>query len=189
MIEGVIIKDVKRYHDGRGFFNEIARDLDSEFDGNYTDILQVSHGLRYGGISNGWHVHTLLCEWLYVITGEARIVLKDCRTGVIRPFIEPPNANGKPISVTFIYRDAVPYSEQVWFGLSKTPLEYDEIYASEYSPKAIYIPAGVAHGYKVIQGPCHMVYIASRLYDPNDEGRIEWNRWPEHNWARDIETK
>ena len=41
-----------------------------------------------------------------------------------------------------------------------------------YPAKVVKIPAGVAHGYKVIEGPAHVLYITSRTYDPSDEGRI-----------------
>lgn len=34
------------------------------------------------------------------------------------------------------------------------------------------IPPGVAHGLKVLQGPAHLFYITSRVYNPDDEGRI-----------------
>ncbi len=34
------------------------------------------------------------------------------------------------------------------------------------------IPPGVAHGCKVLQGPSHLFYITSKVYDPEDEGRI-----------------
>ncbi len=34
------------------------------------------------------------------------------------------------------------------------------------------IPAGVAHGMKVLEGPCHFVYATSKTYDPKEEGRI-----------------
>ena len=34
------------------------------------------------------------------------------------------------------------------------------------------IPAGVAHGMKVLEGPCHFVYATSSQYDPKEEGRI-----------------
>ncbi len=50
------------------------------------------------------------------------------------------------------------------------------------------IPPGVAHGYKVLDGPTHLFYITSNIYDPNDEGRIthddpsigyDWNKGSE----------
>ena len=34
------------------------------------------------------------------------------------------------------------------------------------------IPPGVAHGCRCISGPAHLFYITSRVYDPEDEGRI-----------------
>ncbi len=57
-----------------------------------------------------------------------------------------------------------------------------------YDPMVLKIPPGVAHGLKVIQGPAHLFYITSRVYDPQDEGRIphddegigyDWMKGPE----------
>lgn len=39
-------------------------------------------------------------------------------------------------------------------------------------PRVVKIPAGVTHGCKAIQGPVHLIYLTSRLYDPTDEFRI-----------------
>jgi len=36
------------------------------------------------------------------------------------------------------------------------------------------IPAGVAHGMKVLEGPSHFVYATSAIYDPAEEGRISY---------------
>lgn len=44
-----------------------------------------------------------------------------------------------------------------------------------YDQMVLKIPPGVAHGLKVIQGPAHLFYITSRVYDPKDEGRIPHN--------------
>ena len=53
--------------------------------------------------------------------------------------------------------------------------------------RLVRIPPGVAHGYKVIQGPMHLFYITSNVYNPADEGRIphddpgigyDWNKGP-----------
>ncbi|MBI5365583.1 MAG: dTDP-4-dehydrorhamnose 3,5-epimerase family protein [Planctomycetes bacterium] len=38
--------------------------------------------------------------------------------------------------------------------------------------RVVRIPPGVAHGVKVLEGPAHLLYITSRIYDPADEGRI-----------------
>lgn len=56
---------------------------------------------------------------------------------------------------------------------SKTYKELAEIFLGERSGrKVVKVPPGVAHGYKVISGPMHIIYIADREYDPNDELRI-----------------
>lgn len=39
-------------------------------------------------------------------------------------------------------------------------------------PKTYCFPPGVAHGYKCIKGPMHIIYITSGVYDLSDEMRI-----------------
>lgn len=39
-------------------------------------------------------------------------------------------------------------------------------------PVVVKIPPGVAHGCKTIQGPVHLIYLTSHIYNPNDELRI-----------------
>jgi dTDP-4-dehydrorhamnose 3,5-epimerase len=56
---------------------------------------------------------------------------------------------------------------------SKTHKQLMEILLGEnLGPKAVRIPPGVAHGYKVLNGPMYLVYITDREYDPTDELRI-----------------
>jgi dTDP-4-dehydrorhamnose 3,5-epimerase len=56
------------------------------------------------------------------------------------------------------------------FGLKNT------LYVGALKPWQILIPPGVGHGYKVVGGESAMlVYVTSRLYDPQDEGRIPYN--------------
>jgi dTDP-4-dehydrorhamnose 3,5-epimerase len=38
--------------------------------------------------------------------------------------------------------------------------------------RVLKVPAGVAHGCRCEQGPAHLFYLTSRVYDPGDEGRI-----------------
>ncbi len=38
--------------------------------------------------------------------------------------------------------------------------------------KVIKVPAGVAHGYKITNGPMHIFYLANREYDPADDIKI-----------------
>ena len=72
---------------------------------------------------------------------------------------------------------------------SQTREELQEIYMGEnYSAKVVKIPPGVAHGCKVLGGQTHLFYITSKVYDPEEEGRIahddpaigyDWTRGPE----------
>lgn len=39
----------------------------------------------------------------------------------------------------------------------------------------IKIPAGVAHGLKVLTGPADLVYVTSGIYTKDEEGRISYN--------------
>lgn len=58
----------------------------------------------------------------------------------------------------------------------------------QYPAKLLKIPTGVAHGYRVVQGPAHVFYITSNIYNPQDEGRLphddpaigyDWTQGPE----------
>jgi dTDP-4-dehydrorhamnose 3,5-epimerase len=48
-----------------------------------------------------------------------------------------------------------------------------EFLAGEEQPDRVYaFPPGVAHGYRCIEGPMHIIYLTSGTYDPDDEVRI-----------------
>jgi len=56
---------------------------------------------------------------------------------------------------------------------SKTCGKIQEIKMGEkFGKKVVKIPPGVAHGYKVINGPMHIIYVANREYEPKDDLRI-----------------
>lgn len=59
---------------------------------------------------------------------------------------------------------------------SKTYKKLMEIYIGEKREHIIVkIPPGVAHGYKVIGTPTHIIYLMDREYDPKDELRIPYD--------------
>lgn len=67
---------------------------------------------------------------------------------------------------------------------SPTFREKMELFAGDNQPAQVYyFPAGVLHGYKCINGPMHIIYITSGIYDLVDEVRISQNA-PEinYNW-------
>ncbi len=41
-----------------------------------------------------------------------------------------------------------------------------------YPPQAYFFPPGVAHGYKCLQGPMHIIYATSGVYDLGEEIRL-----------------
>jgi len=41
--------------------------------------------------------------------------------------------------------------------------------------QVIKIPPGIAHGCKTVQGPVHLFYITSQVYNPDDEFRIPFD--------------
>jgi dTDP-4-dehydrorhamnose 3,5-epimerase len=57
-----------------------------------------------------------------------------------------------------------------------------------HPPIVLKIPPGVAHGYRVLNGPAHVFYIVSHEYDGTDEGRIPHDD-PEigYDWTADPE--
>jgi len=52
------------------------------------------------------------------------------------------------------------------------------------------IPPGIAHGVKVVQGPAHLHYMMSHIYNPNDEIRIPYNSEKiNFDWLKGPEIK
>jgi dTDP-4-dehydrorhamnose 3,5-epimerase len=75
--------------------------------------------------------------------------------------------------------------------ISSTYKELMEIVMGDNQRAAILrIPTGVAHGCKCISGPSNLFYITSKVYDPNDEGRIPYDD-PEigYDWKSGPEIK
>lgn len=44
-----------------------------------------------------------------------------------------------------------------------------------YGLKVVKVPPGIAHGYKVINGPMDILYITNKEYNPSDELRIPYD--------------
>lgn len=48
-----------------------------------------------------------------------------------------------------------------------------EFITGDHQPVRAYaFPPGVAHGYRCLQGPMHIIYVTSGVYDPTEEVRI-----------------
>ncbi|MBI2756375.1 MAG: dTDP-4-dehydrorhamnose 3,5-epimerase family protein [Chloroflexi bacterium] len=59
---------------------------------------------------------------------------------------------------------------------SPTFEETNTVYLGEHNRQVLFIPHGVAHGYRPIgTTPAALVYFTTHTYDPNDELRLDWN--------------
>ncbi len=139
MIEGVQIKQLKRFCDERGYFLEILRDDDEMM---LEHFGQTSYTISYPGVIKAFHWHRRQDDIWFVSSGMAQIVLHDIREG------------------------------------SATRGRTQVIYAGERDPVAIFIPRGVAHGYRVLgSDPLGLFYHTNQSYNPAepDEERIPYN--------------
>lgn len=138
MIAGVMVKDLSRHPDERGFFEEMIRKSDTFFTEGFG---QISHSHMIAGVVKAWHLHKTQIDWWYVVHGKIKVVLYDTRQN----------------SETYKKLD-----------------EFDIGDADTFN-KIIKIPAGVAHGLKVLEGPADLVYVTSGEYTKDEEGRIPYN--------------
>ncbi len=138
MIDGVLVKELVRHDDERGFFEEMIRKTDEFFSEGFG---QVSHSFMQAGVVKAWHIHKTQVDWWYVVRGKIKAALYDTRES------------------------------------SPTYKELNEFTLGGEAPdnKIIKIPAGVAHGLKVIEGPSDLVYVTSGVYAKDEEGRIAYD--------------
>ena len=76
LIEGVMIKELVRNHDERGFFEELLRKNDEFFKEGFG---QLSHSFMKNGVIKAWHWHKTQVDWWYVTSGTLHVVLYDMR--------------------------------------------------------------------------------------------------------------
>jgi len=76
MIDGVKVKELIRYPDERGFFEEMIRKTDEFFSEGFA---QVSHSFMLEGVVKAWHIHKTQIDWWYVAQGVVKAVVYDAR--------------------------------------------------------------------------------------------------------------
>jgi dTDP-4-dehydrorhamnose 3,5-epimerase len=74
-IDGATVKELQRFPDERGFFEEIIRASDPFFKG----FAQFSWCRRREGTITAWHVHPNQWDWWFVPHGVIKAVLHDMR--------------------------------------------------------------------------------------------------------------
>ena len=55
---------------------------------------------------------------------------------------------------------------------SRSFQEFLELKIFSEKPQVYYFPPGVLHGYECIDGPMHIIYMTSGIYDLEDEVRV-----------------
>lgn len=145
LIDNVEIKENIIHNDDRGFFTEIIRGTENIFNDHFA---QCSHSMSKEGVIKAWHLHFKQTDWMYVASGDIKLVLYDKR------------------------QDSPTYKVLLEIQMGENA-----------GHKVVKIPPGVAHGYKVLHGPMHIIYIMNREYNPSDEIRISHDD-PEigYNW-------
>ena len=79
MIEGIVVKEIKRFFDERGFFSELLRDdwKDLIFD---DQLKQVNLSFSYPGVVRAWHRHIKgQIDYFVCITGAIKVCAYDDR--------------------------------------------------------------------------------------------------------------
>lgn len=77
MIEGIQIKQLKRYADERGYLMEMLR----EDDDIYERYGQSYVAMNYPGVIRAWHFHKKQDDVWVVVNGMIKAVVYDCREG------------------------------------------------------------------------------------------------------------
>lgn len=78
IIEGVVIKQLVRHCDDRGFFMEILRDDD----GLLSRFGQASMSISYPGVIKAFHYHERQDDIWFFPVGNAQVVLHDLRENI-----------------------------------------------------------------------------------------------------------
>lgn len=76
MIDGVVVKQLVRHPDERGYFEEMIRKTDAFFAEGFG---QVSHSHMVDGVVKAWHIHKTQIDWWYVVSGTIKAVVYDTR--------------------------------------------------------------------------------------------------------------
>ena len=145
MIEGVKLIPLTTHTDDRGFFREVLRVTDIESFG------QLSWSSMYQPVIKAWHIHKVQWDYWFVPIGVVKAVLCRVEKKQVKILAEIETIN-------------------------KRTSDFQEFLLGDNQPPCILrIPPGIAHGLKVLQGPAHLMYVTSHVYNPEDEGRIPYD--------------
>lgn len=75
MIQGVKIKQIRKYCDDRGFFSEIIKFGEETF----IEVRQTSYSCAFSGVIKAFHWHKKQNDVWFFVSGTAQVVLYDLR--------------------------------------------------------------------------------------------------------------
>ena len=132
--------------------------------GYFEEVIRVTDdffGEGFGQLSHSFMVAGVVKAWH---VHKTQIDWWFCTTGKIKAVLYDTR------------KDSPTYKELNEFILGDAP---DNI--------VLKIPAGVAHGMKILEGPCHFVYATSTVYNLEEEGRIPYTD-PEigYDWVQGM---
>ena len=132
--------------------------------GYFEELIRITDdffGEGFGQLSHSFMVAGVVKAWH---VHKTQVDWWFCATGKIK------------MAVYDLRKDSPTYKELNEFTLGDEP---DNI--------IVKIPPGVAHGMKVLEGPCHFVYATSKTYDPVEEGRVPYDD-PDigYDWVQGI---
>lgn len=76
MISGVMVKELVRHPDERGYFEEVIRKTDKFFSEGFA---QMSHSFMHKGVVKAWHIHKTQIDWWYAAQGVIKAAVYDAR--------------------------------------------------------------------------------------------------------------
>lgn len=101
LIQGVMIKELVRHKDERGFFEELIRSSDDFFKEGFG---QLSYSFMLSGVIKAWHIHKTQIDWWFVSRGALKVALCDLRKdsltfGIINEFILGENGDNAILKI------------------------------------------------------------------------------------------
>ncbi len=149
MIDGVMIKELVRFPDERGFFEEMIRKTDEFF---VEGFGQVSHSFMLGGVVKAWHIHKTQVDWWYIVRGVIKVALYDARESSktykeLNEFTV--GAEGKPNKIIKI-PPGVAHGLKVVEGPADLVYVTSGIYSKDEEGRIAYDDPGI--GYDWVQG-------------------------------------
>jgi dTDP-4-dehydrorhamnose 3,5-epimerase len=149
MISGVMIKELVRHPDERGFFEEMIRKTDEFFAEGFG---QVSHSFMHQGVVKAWHIHKTQIDWWYVVQGVIKAALVDMREGSPTYKQQMEIVLGKPEEPNKIIKipPGVAHGLKVLVGPADLVYVTSGIYSKEEEGRIPYDDPGI--GYDWVQG-------------------------------------